>query len=403
MGIKRYLRNGIVCGLVIYLGLGAAWASNRVLSIGYLELEGDPRYKEKRMLAQFQGQPWGRPYAGAQVAIKEARFSGAAVGVEFALKRSSGRDTNELEQALRTQENAGVRFFLVDATGEVIQELAQRNADRDITLFNVSALESELRQEQCRANLLHLAPSRNMLMDALAQFLVSRKWREVLVLVGPLRNDTDVEDAFVRAAKKFGLKIVATRAYELGRDPRQRSRNNIALLTSGEDYDVVFVADSDGEFAREVPYQIQRPRPVVGAAGLVPNWWHWAWERHGAPQLNKRFMRKAKRPMTGYDWSAWMGVKTIVEAVQRTGSTDYRSLVDYITGETIVLDGFKGYRLSFRSWNNQLRQPLFLTSPNWVVARAPLQGFLHDRNNLDSLGVDRRESRCHLSTRGGKK
>ena len=355
------------------------------------------------MLAQFQGQPWGRPYAGAQVAIKEARFSGVAVGVEFELKRSSGRNTDELEQALRAQENAGVRFFLVDATGEVIQELAQRNADRDITLFNVSALESVLRQEQCRANLLHLAPSRNMLMDALAQFLVSRKWREVLVLVGPLRNDTDVADAFVRAAKKFGLKIVATRAFELGRDPRQRSRNNIALLTSGEDYDVVFVADSDGEFAREVPYQIQRPRPVVGAAGLVPNWWHWAWERHGAPQLNKRFMRKAKRPMTGYDWSAWMGVKTIVEAVQRTGSTDYRSLVDYITGETIVLDGFKGYRLSFRSWNNQLRQPLFLTSPNWVVARAPLQGFLHDRNNLDSLGVDRRESRCHLSTRGGKK
>jgi len=403
MDVRQRLRHGIVYTLVIYLGLGVVWAEDRVLTIGYLELDGDPRYKEKRVEARFQGQPWGRPYGGAQVAIKEARFSGAAVGVEFGLKRSSGRDTDELEQAMRTLETEGVRFFLVDATAEVVQQLAQRAAGRDVTLLNVSALENELRQEQCGDNLLHLAPSRAMLMDALAQYLISRKWRKVLVLFGPRPNDADIRNSFARAAKKFGLKIVETRSFELGRDPRQRSRNNIVLLTSGTDYDVVFVADSDGEFAREVPYQIQKPRPVVGAAGLVPDWWHWAWERHGAPQLNKRFLKQAKRPMTGYDWSAWMGVKTIVEAVQRTGNTDHHVLVDYIKGETIVLDGFKGYRLSFRPWNNQLRQPLLLTSSNWVVDRAPLQGFLHDRNNLDSLGVDRRETRCRFSTRGMKK
>ena len=396
MGHQRRLRHWAAYGVAVCLSLGVAWAQDRVLTIGYLELEEDPRYKEKRMEARFQGQPWGRPYAGAQVALKEARFAGAAVGVQFGLKRSGGRNTDELEQAIRALENEGVRFFLVDATAQVMQELAQRADGREITLLNVSALETELRQEQCRHNLLHLAPSRAMLMDALAQYLVSRKWRKVLILFGPRRNDADILNSFTRAAKKFGLKIVDTRSFELGRDPRQRSRNNVVLLTAGKDYDVVFVADSDGEFAREVPYQIQKPRPVVGAAGLVPDWWHWAWERHGAPQLNKRFVKKAKRPMTGYDWSAWMGVKTIVEAVQRTGSTDHRPLVNYIKGDTIVLDGFKGYRLSFRPWNNQLRQPILLTSLNWVVDRAPLQGFLHDRNNLDSLGVDRRETRCRF-------
>jgi ABC transporter substrate binding protein (PQQ-dependent alcohol dehydrogenase system) len=170
----------------------------------------------------------------------------------------------------------------------------------------------------------------------------------------------------------------------------------VALLTGGADYDVVVVLDSDGEFARDVPYQIQKPRPVVGSAGLVPDWWHWAWERHGAPQLNGRFLKATKRPMTGFDWSAWMGVKAIAEAVVRTNSAAFATLKDYIRGEAIVLDGFKGNRINFRPWDNQLRQPILLTTGNWVAGRAPVDGFLHARNNLDTLGFDEKDSRCRF-------
>jgi ABC transporter substrate binding protein (PQQ-dependent alcohol dehydrogenase system) len=183
----------------------------------------------------------------------------------------------------------------------------------------------------------------------------------------------------------------------LGRDPRQRSQNNVALLTASADYDAVFVADATGEFAREVPYQIQKPRPVVGAAGLVPDWWSWAWERHGAPQLNRRFLKAAKRPMTGYDWSAWMGVKAVVESVVRTAGGDFPKVRDYMLSDALILDGFNGYRLDFRAWDHQLRLPVFLTTLNWVVARAPLEGFLHQSNNLDTLGFDEKDSRCRLS------
>jgi ABC transporter substrate binding protein (PQQ-dependent alcohol dehydrogenase system) len=244
--------------------------------------------------------------------------------------------------------------------------------------------------------MLHIAPSQSMLMDALTQYLITQKWRKMLVLQGPRSQDKDLVEALQRAKKRFGLKIVDIRPFKLGRDPRQRSRNNIALLTSGKDYDVVFVADSDGEFARAVPYQVQKPRPVVGSAGMVPDWWHWAWERHGAPQLNKRFYRKANRRMTGYDWTAWMAVKVIVEAVQRTKTTDFGAISEFIRSEDIVLDGFKGYRLNFRAWNNQLRQPIFVTTTNWVVGRAPLDGFLHQTNNLDTLGFDERETKCEM-------
>ena len=183
-----------------------------------------------------------------------------------------------------------------------------------------------------------------MLMDALGQFLVAKKWRQALVLKGPRPEDAALHAAFERAAKRFGIKIVDTRRYVLGKDPRERAQNNVALLTAGSDYDVVVVADADGEFARDVPYQTQRPRPVVGAAGLVPDWWHWAWERQGAPQLNNRFLKLARRPMTGYDWSAWMAVKAIVETALRAKSTDVKAVAAYLTGDQAALDGFKGAR-----------------------------------------------------------
>ena len=388
----------------LWLLLWIAWLPQYVAAnespvpmvIGYLELASDPRYKEQQTLARLQGQPWGRPYEAAELGLREARFAAAAAGVKFELRRHSGKDNSDLASALEEMIGQGAKLILIDAPGDTVKALAAKVKEQDVLLFNLTAPDPSLRRSDCQSNLLHIIPSQVMLSDALAQYLISKKWRKVLVLEGPEPRDAEIHKAFQRSAKRFGLKIIATKSFQLGRDPRQRHKNNVALLTSGKDYDVVFVADAQGEFAREVPYQTQNPRPVVGGAGLVPDGWIWSWERHGAPQLNKRFLRKTGRPMTAFDWSAWMAVKAIAEAVQRTEDNKIATLSEFLLGSDIVLDGFKGYPLSFRPWNNQLRQPIFLTTTNWVVARAPLEGFLHNKNDLDTLGLDQREIECDI-------
>jgi ABC transporter substrate binding protein (PQQ-dependent alcohol dehydrogenase system) len=384
--------------LIVAVGLVAGYsqAADKLVTIAYLQLDDDPRYREKQMQARYPGQPWGRPFAGAEVALKEARFVGAAVGVRFELSRHSEADVQAARATIERLAEQGVKYFLLDLPGDAVAEIARSTRGQELLLFNLSALDDALRQSDCQAHLLHLAPSHAMLMDALAQYLVVRKWPEVLVLKGPNETDAELLAAFQRSAHRFGLKLGELRPFVLGRDPRQRSQNNVALLTAGSDYDVVFVADANGEFARDVPYQTLKPRPVVGSAGLVADWWHWAWERHGAPQLNGRFLKRTKRPMTGYDWSAWIGVKAVVESVVRTEAGDFSQVRAYMLSDELILDGFKGNRLAFRSWDHQLRQPLFLTSLNWVIDRAPLEGFLHQTNNLDSLGFDKRDSKCRF-------
>jgi ABC transporter substrate binding protein (PQQ-dependent alcohol dehydrogenase system) len=215
-----------------------------------------------------------------------------------------------------------------------------------------------------------------------------------LLLEGPRPEDRLLADSFERAAKRFGLKIIERRPFVLSNDPRQRDQGNVALLSAGADHDVVFVADSDGEFGRGVPYRTVRPRPVVGSEGLVATGWHWSWERHGAPQLSGRLEKHAGRRMAEPDWAAWMAVKAVVEAVVRTQNAPFATLVKYLKGDEITLDGFKGNRLGFRSWDNQLRQPILLATHNAIIERAPIAGFLHPSNNMDTLGFDQRESRC---------
>lgn len=368
-------------------------AAERRVPVGYLELQDDPRYEDRRLAARLPGQPWGRPFDGARVALEESEFMAQVSSVRFELRRAAA-GADGLVAAVQRLEQAGARFVLLDLPGDAVATVAERTRGRDLLLFNLTAPDDALRQERCQPHLFHVAPSRAMLMDALAQFLVRRQWRRVLVLTGPTPEDAAAHAALERAAKRFGLTVVDTRAFVLGRDPRERARNNVALLTAGADYDAVVVVDTDGEFAREVPYQVARPRPVAGAAGLVPDWWHWAWDRHGAPQLNGRFTRLAGRPMTGYDWAAWMAVKALVEAALRTRTVEPRAIGAYLLGEQVALDGFKGNRLAFRPWDRQLRQPILLTTGDWVVERAPLDGFLHARNAMDTLGVDQPESRC---------
>lgn len=391
--LARCLAAGLLGLLSQVLPVSIAWADELV--IGHLEMKGDRDYHKSRTFAAFLTQPLGRPHAGGEVALGEVKWHGAATGTTFALDRQRARG-DALVATAEAMLARGIRFIILDLPAAEIVAVSRAMAGREVVLFNVRAAADSLRGTDCQPNLLHIAPSDAMRADAIGQFLALRRWREVLVLVGPLAADKAMAAAFRRTAARYGLKIADERDFVLSNDPRQRELNNPLLLTQGSDHDVIFVADSDGEFARDLNYRTVDPRPLVGSEGLAGLAWHWSWSRHGAPQLENRFQDHADRPMRDPDWAAWLAVKAVATAVQRTQSVAFATLRDHLLSAELVLDGFKGNRLSFRPWDNQLRQPMLLATHNHVVARAPVEGFLHRTNNLDTLGVDEPETACRM-------
>jgi ABC transporter substrate binding protein (PQQ-dependent alcohol dehydrogenase system) len=296
---------------------------------------------------------------------------------------------------LQAADGGKIRHFVVDAPAGAFKALASAVRGRDILLFNATAPEDWLRRELCSPEIVHTLPSNAMAMDGLLQYLVSRKWRDILMLQGPLPEDAARTKALEHSAKKFGARLVAVQQFKPGTDPRERESNNPLLLSSiSRDYDVVFVADEAFDFSRTLPYRTARPRPVVGSIDLEPVGWHWTWDNHGALQLNSRFQKASGgRKMDEQDWAAWAAVKLVVQATLRTRSTDFKQQRDFILSGA-GFDGYKGLAVSVRPWDRQLRQAILLATPYAVTASAPVEGFLHRTNVLDSLGDDEPESSC---------
>lgn len=366
------------------------------MAIGYLDLADDPRYD--LTLARFlvPARPWGRSIDGAQLGIVDAEQIGRVINVDFTLREASGDSLESLADTVEGWVEEGVHFVVADLPADMLVALADAVEGQEVTLFNVSAENDSLRAEQCRFNVVHTIPSYRMMTDAVVQYLVSKRWTNILVLQGPLADDEAIADAVAESAGFFGANIVDVRPFVLGADPRMREQNNVALMTEGGNYDAVFVADSSGDFAHDVPYHTNLPRPVVGGAGLVGEAWHWAWERQGAPQVNARFEAMAGRYMHRFDWAAWAAVRAVTQSVLRSESTEYAPVRDYLLGERMNLDGSKGNPMSVRPWDHQLRQGMLLAAGNVVVALAPIEGFLHETNDLDTLGVDEPRSQCQF-------
>jgi ABC transporter substrate binding protein (PQQ-dependent alcohol dehydrogenase system) len=379
-------------GMLLALGIAAPPVQAAVLKATLLVPADDARLERARLERSYLGHAGGPASDGLEVGIEEGQFELDAAQTGVALTSQPVASLEAARAAAVAAEKAGAAVLLTDLPTD--WTLAVADAVK-LPVLNLSDAADRLRQQDCRARLFHLMPSERMRSDALAQLLVARKWSQLLLLTGPSPQDVLRAAAAQASIKRYGLEVVASKPFKLSADPRERALANPLLLTGGASYDAVWVVDSDGEFARSLPYGTVLPRPVVGDAGLVALAWHAQFERFGAPQVARRFAKAAKRPMTAHDWAAWMAGKALVAAAAAAPKGPNAAWARALA--TTPLDGSKGTPLTFRAWDGQLRQTLLLTDGQGVVAQAPIEGLLHPSKVLDTLGVDAPEKACKVA------
>lgn len=376
-------------GIALLLALAGAGASATTFKLVLIARDGDPRLERSQLERAYLGHPGGPAVDGLAVALNESRLQLEAAGAQWALTTVQAASAEAARAAAQQAEKAGAAVVLTDLPPSAT--LAVADAVK-LPVFNVAEAADALRQADCRRNLWHLLPSERMRADALAQTLAAQRWTQVLLLAGPSADDAPRVAAAAAAIKRYGLKLVDTRAFKLSADPRERDLANPLLLTGRASYDVVWVVDSAGEFARALPYRTALPRPVVGDGGLAALAWHAQFERFGAPQVSRRFAKAHQRPMTAHDWASWLAGRALVAAAVAAPNGPLPALHKALAEAD--LDGSKGVNLSFRPWDGQLRQPLLLSDGQGVVGVAPADGVLHPKNVLDTLGADAAEKLC---------
>lgn len=381
---------GILASTIFASGIAQAQQQKLYVAIGYLEiLQPLPP-----TLSNLDEIPEDEGLAGAELAIVDNNTTGKFLGQDYQLETvvvDEGGDG--IEEAKTLLAKSGV--LVLKASAAQIAAIAALQEAKEAILFNAMARDISLRDEACLANVFHTIPSRAMLADALSQFANKKKWANWVLIEGPLENDKAFARAIENSAEKFRVNLVAKKEWRFDADMRRNAAQEVPLFTQDfPDHDMLIIADEANDFARYAMYNTWLPRPVAGSEGIIASAWSASVEQHGAAQLQSRFQELAERDMRPVDYAAWAAIRSIGEAVTRTQSTDNQDLRAYMLSENFQLAGFKGRPLTYRNWNGQMRQPIPLTHPGAVVALTPLEGFLHQFNELDTLGIDQPESNC---------
>jgi ABC transporter substrate binding protein (PQQ-dependent alcohol dehydrogenase system) len=389
-----------VVALVIVLGLDLAARAQDTLDIkiGYLR-----RAQRQETISLVQMPPPDNGVAGAQMAAKDNDTTGRFLNQRYSLVDLHLKAGDDPAMAVAELARQGIALIVVDLPADDLLKAAEAGKADRILFFNAAAPDDRLRQKDCRANIVHTAPSRAMLADGLAQYLVWKKWVRWFLVVGSHERDKLFAAALTRAANRFGAKIVQQREFKDTGGARRTDSGVVQIqqqmpvfTQEAPSYDVLVVADESEVFANNLPYRTWDPRPVAGSAGLVPTSWDASNSLWGGIQMQDRFIAQFKRLMTALDMQAWTAVRMIGEAASRQNSADPKTILDFLKGPELALGAFKGQKLTLRDWDLQLRQPILLTDGRTIVSVSPQQGFLHQFSELDTLGYDRPETQCKL-------
>lgn len=365
------------------------------VTVGVLRVD----YPELAPVSRYDRKPEDLGFAGAGLGNEDNQTTGSFLGHAFSMETATSAP-GDIEEAVGSFIGNGLKIIVVIGRGEDVLKVADL-AGPDVLVFNASAPETSLRDRDCRANVLHVAPSRVMLADALAQFLVWKKWPRWFLVEGSNPRDVKLAEAYRRAAKKFGARIVEERVFEDTGGSRRADSGHVLVqrqipvfTQEADEHDVIVAADESDVFALYLPFHAWTPRPVAGSGGLRPVTFHAAHEAWGATQFQRRFEKQSGRYIQPEDYNAWVALRVIGEAVTRAQSDDPQILKDYILSDAFELAAFKGQKVTFRAWNGQMRQPVLLTDSKITVSVSPQDGYLHHRSPLDSLGIDEAESAC---------
>jgi ABC transporter substrate binding protein (PQQ-dependent alcohol dehydrogenase system) len=386
-------------GMAMLAGwISLGWAGPTEIKIGYLQWAV---IKPTLSLIQLPTENDG--LAGAQLALEDNNTTGKFLNQHFSMEVVRLKEGDSAAAAARSLGDRNIFFVISDLPADALIKAADAGRDRQMLFFNAGAIEDRLREEECRPNVVHTAPTRSMLADGLAQYLVWKRWRRWLLVVGSHGEDRLYGGALRRAAARFGAKIVQERVFEDRGGARRTDsgvvqvQRQIPVFTQqAPEYDVLIAADENEVFAGYLPYRTWDPRPVAGSAGLVPMSWHSAHDQWGAVQLQNRFIKMFSRRMTALDMQTWSAARMIGEGAARKQAANSQALLAFLKSPEFALASFKGQKLTLRDWNLQLRQPILLVDGRGVVSVSPQEGFLHQFSELDTLGLDRPESGCKL-------
>lgn len=319
---------------------------------------------------------------GLVLGAEDAARSGELLGwsAEVTIANAPGAAAARAARRLVARDEVAVLVGGFDR--EEAEALADVAAETGVVYLNIAATSDALRRE-CRSTSFHIEASAAMYLDALLGWFVRAGYRR-WYLVHDDGSDAEAEAARVVASlneRHWGAEVAGRGT--LRQDDSRDFAPVIVDIAAAEPDVVLVLSDwmTQLEFLaryevagltapvtgfpepatqmRDFYYASRQAAPVAGS-GHRAALWEATLDAYGARELNARFDARWGRPMDPPAWSAYVAVKIAFEAAVGSGAPDAAGIAAYLAGPRGLFDVSKGIGVSFRPWDHQLRQSLYL-------------------------------------------
>lgn len=353
---------------------------------------------------------------GAELGFAEASQLAELLGRRLELIVSTASDAKETAgEARRLAEREGAGIILGGVGPGAAGALADASGEARFIFLNVGCAADALRS-LCRPLTFHVEASFAMYADAVAAWAVPaglRRWQLAAAGADDPACGRAARAVTARGGEVAGISHLrgesdATRSLA---EARRSGADLLALCVEGPAREAALAAWVSERPGFEVAVLPGGTRRLAGLkagarAGVWPTLWHHRLFRYGAEQLDARFRERYGEPLDDRAWAGWMAVKAAVEAALRGGAAESTVLAERLAGRRAQFDGHKGRQLTFRPWDHQLRQPVYLVrgrpdrdAPGHFEPLAELPegepgGALSSAEFLDRLGETSAEEPC---------
>ncbi len=318
---------------------------------------------------------------GAQMAADEFSFNAEMLGIDFQVLTQEASGPQAVIAAAEELRGSGAYGVVGGFDLEEAAALARWSADTGVPFVNVGSSADRLRGASCEPTMFHVEPSAAMYLDGMAGWYVRSGLRDWYFVHG---SDEESRAQLERARRTleerhFGARVAgatqvaASEEIAAAAEAALRSRADLVvlLLPAAQQLEALRALEERGVQAMVTgfPYPEAQTRtfyrasrqaaPTLGTGHRISAW-EATLDAYGARELNARFRMTYEEPMDAPAWAVYQGVKVLYEAAFFGGSTDAESVLAYLTSPDAVFDVWKGIGTSFRPWDGQLRQSIYL-------------------------------------------
>ncbi|SNR70006.1 hypothetical protein EYF88_16380 [Paracoccus sediminis] len=324
---------------------------------------------------------------GLILAEEDMTRNGTLLGLPLALTVTNAPGADAVARAARRLVSRSGATVLIGGFTRDEAEILSQVADETGALFLNIAAPSDALRHACRPGTFHVEASAAMYLDELLGWFVRAGHRRWFLVHDDGAEGRAMLDRMTASltARHWGAEVAGTAALRVD-DARGFAPALSAI--AGSDADVVLLLTdwwTQLEFlsryeasglpapvtgfpepatqTRDFYFAARRAAPVAGC-GHRAVLWEATLDAYGARELNARFDGRWGRPMDPTAWAAYQAVKIAFEASLATGATQGAVLAGHLAGDRGLFDVSKGIGVTFRPWDHQLRQSLFLARIN---------------------------------------